>query len=183
MDDLEIILPFKDKLRGIRNLENMTMVELAKYSGLSQSYISQLENGKTASDENIEKLARGLSKGSFSASQKRDTAKDYEKTLKSSRDSDELINKQQALNEATKKFKFEHSIEKDSFLDELEEKLNSKSKRSLRENVSDFFGLKDSDDDYDEELIRLKEKYKMLDDQRKVKAESYIDFLLYEQSK
>lgn len=43
----------------------MTMIELSKRSHLSQSYISQLENGKNPSLDALEKLAWGLSRANL----------------------------------------------------------------------------------------------------------------------
>lgn len=181
MNDLELILPFKDKLRGIRGLEELTMVDLAKFSGLSQSYISQLENGKLPSDENIVKIAIGLSMGQYSKSIGRDTSKDYEKTLKSSRDRDELLNKQKALSEATKRFQFENDFEKDEFLKTLDKKLSVDYDRSFFGSLSDFFGLSDSVSNNNEKM--LLKKYQLLKSSNKSKAVDYIDYLLYEQTK
>lgn len=181
MNDLELILPFKDKLRGIRGLEELTMVDLAKFSGLSQSYISQLENGKLPSDENIVKIAIGLSMGQYSKSIGRDTSKDYEKTLKSSRDRDELLNKQKALSEATKRFQFENDFEKDEFLKTLDKKLSVDYDRSFFGSLSDFFGLSDSVSNNNEKM--LLRKYQLLKSSNKSKAVDYIDYLLYEQAK
>ncbi|MEB5953171.1 MULTISPECIES: helix-turn-helix domain-containing protein [Enterococcus] len=184
MDDLELSLPFKDKLRGIRNIEELTMVQLSNLSGLSQSYISQLENGKLPSDENIAKLAKGLSKGRFSSNLDRDTSEDYEKTLKSSRDHDELLIQHKALIEATKRFEFERNFEKDEFLKSIDRELQKNTKRGLVSSLSDFFGFQS---EFEESLTsaehRIIQKYRLLDNARNIKVEEYIDFLLFEQSK
>lgn len=61
-DDWGFNIPFKDALATIRHNLGMTMQELANSSGVSQSYISQLETGvRTPSDKTIKKLAYALS--------------------------------------------------------------------------------------------------------------------------
>ncbi|MFW3654577.1 helix-turn-helix domain-containing protein [Vagococcus fluvialis] len=51
-----------DTLKEIRIDKKMTMIELSKYSGASQSYISQLENGKRKPTvEALRNIAKGLS--------------------------------------------------------------------------------------------------------------------------
>lgn len=53
---------FSNKLLSIRKSKELTMVKLSKESGLSQSYISQLENNKKYPTlEAINSLAKGLS--------------------------------------------------------------------------------------------------------------------------
>lgn len=49
-------------IKGVRTSKNMSLRELAKRSGVSHSYLSQLENGKTnnPSIEVSRKIAKGL---------------------------------------------------------------------------------------------------------------------------
>lgn len=52
---------FANYLREIRKKKKMTMVELSKVTGVSQSYLSQLENGKSLpTDSIVSKLLSGL---------------------------------------------------------------------------------------------------------------------------
>lgn len=52
---------FGEELRKIRRELGVTMVQLQKHSGVSQPYISQLENGRrTPTKEAIENLVHGL---------------------------------------------------------------------------------------------------------------------------
>lgn len=52
---------FGDELKKIRTEFNVTMIQLQKHSGISQSYISQLENGKRQPTEDaIDSLVHGL---------------------------------------------------------------------------------------------------------------------------
>lgn len=57
-------LSFGKALRELRRNEEMTMTQLATYSNISQSYISQLENGvRLPSDKLIEQISTALAKG------------------------------------------------------------------------------------------------------------------------
>ena len=55
-------MSFGDYIRSVRKEKNMTMRELERRSGISQAYISQIENGKreTPKPITIEKFAKGL---------------------------------------------------------------------------------------------------------------------------
>ena len=58
---MSILSNFGDELKKIRVEFDVTMVQLQKHSGISQSYISQLENGKRQPTEDaINSLVRGL---------------------------------------------------------------------------------------------------------------------------
>lgn len=180
MKDSEKILSFKDKMRGIRTIENITMVELSRRTGLSQSYISQLENGKLPTDENLWKIAHGL------AGEKKEhgklLAESYEAALRMSRDNDELLNKQQALIEATQKFQFENSGVRDKFIDDLDNKIAQANKMKLVHKVSDFFGLYEDSYIDDKENPDLLIKYNLLNNSQKKKLADYLNYLIFEQN-
>ena len=48
------------KLKSRRRQMNLTQLELAKKTGVSESYICQIENGKMVSIRKLEKLAKVL---------------------------------------------------------------------------------------------------------------------------
>lgn len=181
MSNSEKLLSFKDKLRGLRTSENITMVELSKRTGLSQSYISQLENGKLPTDENLQKIAEGLAQGR-SKSKVNELAKFYESSLKMSRDNDELLNKQQALTEATKKFQFENSGINTDFVADLDNKIAQAYKMKLVHKVTDFFGLYEDPFIEDRENPDLLIKYNLLNSSQKKKLADYLNYLIFEQS-
>ncbi|MCI3028551.1 helix-turn-helix domain-containing protein [Desemzia sp. C1] len=52
---------FAEYLKEVRKNKKLTMIDLQKATGISQSYLSQLENGKSLpSDKIIKKLSKGL---------------------------------------------------------------------------------------------------------------------------
>lgn len=181
MSNSEKLLSFKDKLRGLRTSENVTMVELSKRTGLSQSYISQLENGKLPTDENLQKIAHGLAEGR-SKSKVNELANFYESSLKMSRDNDELLNKQKALIEATQKFQFENSGINEDFISDLDNKIAKANKMKLVHKVTDFFGLYDDPYIEDRENPDLLIKYNLLNSSQKKKLADYMNFLIFEQT-
>lgn len=55
-------------IKQFRKEEKLTMIQLSELSGLSQSFISQVENGKTISNSSIKKVSMGLATDYYSKS-------------------------------------------------------------------------------------------------------------------
>lgn len=186
-NDMNSFVSFKDKMKSFRNLEELTMNELAKLSGVSQSYISQLENGKTPSDDNIKQISLGLSKGKYSTRMKIDSYNSYLQSLRESNYADDVILKEKALNEAVDRYNFERGVGRDDFTKFLDEELKKReeyiSKLSVLGAVKNFFGMDDvfpSDTVLKERTFELLAK---LSYSRQREVEKYIEYLWYTQQK
>lgn len=189
-NDMNSFVSFKDKMKSFRNLEELTMNELAKLSGLSQSYISQLENGKTPSDDNIKQISLGLSKGKYSTRMKIDSYNSYLQSLRESNYADDVILKEKALNEAVDRYNFERGVGRDDFTKFLDEELKKRdtyiSKPSVFLNAfANFFGISDDDAIPLDTVIneRTFELLGKLSDHRQKEVEKYIEYLWYTQQK
>lgn len=185
-NDMNSFVSFKDKMKSFRNLEELTMNELAKLSGLSQSYISQLENGKIPSDDNIKQISLGLSKGKYSTRMKIDSYNSYLQSLKESNYADDVILKEKALNEAIDRYNFERGAGRDDFSLFLAEEINRKNKEFINtgilDKLSSFFGMSEP---YPE--TEMKERtfdlLANLSKSRQLEVEKYIEYLWYTQQK
>lgn len=185
-NDMNSFVSFKDKMKSFRNLEELTMNELAKLSGLSQSYISQLENGKTPSDDNIKQISLGLSKGKYSTRMKIDSYNSYLQSLRESNYADDVILKEKALNEAIDRYNFERGAGRDDFSLFLAEEINRKNKEFINtgilDKLSSFFGMSEP---YPE--TEMKERtfdlLANLSKTRQLEVEKYIEYLWYTQQK
>lgn len=189
-NDMNSFVSFKDKMKSFRNLEELTMNELAKLSGLSQSYISQLENGKTPSDDNIKQISLGLSKGKYSTRTKIDSYNSYLQSLRESNYADDVILKEKALNEAVDRYNFERGTGRDDFTKFLDEELKKRdtyvSKPSgLLDAFANFFGISDDDAIPLDTVIneRTFELLGKLSNHRQKEVEKYIEYLWYTQQK
>lgn len=185
-NDMNSFVSFKDKMKSFRNLEELTMNELAKLSGLSQSYISQLENGKTPSDDNIKQISLGLSKGKYSTRMKIDSYNSYLQSLRESNYADDVILKEKALNEAIDRYNFERGAGRDDFSLFLAEEINRKNREFINtgilDKLSSFFGMSEP---YPE--TEMKERtfdlLANLSKTRQLEVEKYIEYLWYTQQK
>lgn len=185
-NDMNSFVSFKDKMKSFRKLEELTMNELAKLSGLSQSYISQLENGKTPSDDNIKQISLGLSKGKYSTRIKIDSYNSYLQSLRESNYADDVILKEKALNEAIDRYNFERGAGRDDFSLFLAEEINRKNREFINtgilDKLSSFFGMSEP---YPE--TEMKERtfdlLANLSKTRQLEVEKYIEYLWYTQQK
>ena len=185
-NDMNSFVSFKDKMKSFRNLEELTMNELAKLSGLSQSYISQLENGKIPSDDNIKQISLGLSKGNYSTRMKIDSYNSYLQSLRESNYADDVILKEKALNEAIDRYNFERGAGRDDFSLFLAEEVNKKNKEfsniKILDELSSFFGIREP---YPETEMkeRTLDLLANLSKSRQLEVEKYIEYLWYTQQK
>nr|WP_282577619.1 helix-turn-helix transcriptional regulator [Enterococcus cecorum] len=176
-------------MKSFRNLEELTMNDLAKLSGLSQSYISQLENGKKPSDDNIKQISLGLSKGKYSTRMKIDSYNGYLQSLRESNYADDVMLKEKALNEAVDRYNFERGVGRDDFTKFLDEELKKReeyiSKLSVLGAVKNFFGMDDNDVFPSKTVLKERtfELLAKLSYSRQREVEKYIEYLWYTQQK
>ncbi|WP_248626415.1 helix-turn-helix domain-containing protein [Enterococcus cecorum] len=188
-NDMNSFVSFKDKMKSFRNLEELTMNDLAKLSGLSQSYISQLENGKKPSDDNIKQISLGLSKGKYSTRMKIDSYNGYLQSLRESNYADDVMLKEKALNEAVDRYNFERGVGRDDFTKFLDEELKKReeyiSKLSVLGAVKNFFGMDDNDVFPSKTVLKERtfELLAKLSYSRQREVEKYIEYLWYTQQK
>ncbi len=55
-----MVVNLSSKLKMMRQQKGLTQLELAKKTGVSESYICQIENGKMISIKKLDKLAKAL---------------------------------------------------------------------------------------------------------------------------
>ena len=55
-----MVVNLSSKLKMMRKQKGLTQLELAKKTGVSESYICQIENGKMISIKKLDKLAKAL---------------------------------------------------------------------------------------------------------------------------
>jgi len=55
-----MVVNLSNRLKMMRKQRGLTQMELAKKTGVSESYICQIENGKMISIKKLDKLAKAL---------------------------------------------------------------------------------------------------------------------------
>lgn len=135
---------FGEKLTEIRSEKKLSMQELAEKSGISQSYISQIENGKTPNSKLISKLSKGLASDE-------NEKEDLKSTFEKMKNKDEVYSLLDNLEKSTSKLK-----ENDFNFSEI-----PLEKTSL---IASFFGLSNIEVTQDnQELLQIYERLSVED--------------------